>query len=248
MECLDKMTVKARYKLYFHLDDGLFVDDATKNQLYYAYSAAASVASVPMGQEFADRGRRAIMVLRGMILNHPFWFSDQAEADSLWSGTLIPQLGPTVERAIQLQELYQRKSDKIGMPIDYFDRLELVLDPYRLSFQEPRQLDWRFVVEAVETTRRLLNADVFNRGMLEHIDIPCIETKPDLGADPAVEPLAEPLAEPTVELSPEPPSKQIDYSIWQVFYKDGSSKLFDSVAEDWLAQPVQASSLAPIAT
>jgi hypothetical protein len=169
------MTIKARYKFYFQLDDEHFADEATKNQLYYTYSGAAPVQSVRAESRFARYNKKAIMLLRGTILNHTFWFSNQEEADELWHTVLIPQLKPTLERTVQLQHMYQNKTQKVGIPLEPFERLFLQLDPYVFSFRDTLDLDADLVVDAVQKIRKWLNDGTFAGSELVQIDIPFID-------------------------------------------------------------------------
>jgi hypothetical protein len=266
------MTVKARYKFYFQLEDELFDDEGTKNQLYYAYSGATAVQSVRTEPQFKKYNKKALMLLRGMILNHQFWFSEAEEADDLWNNALIPLLKPTVKRTFELQEMYQNKPDKVGIPLDYFERFFLKLDPYVFNFEGTRNLEVSTVVDAVEKTRVWLNDGTFDGGSLVQIDIPYIapEIVPEIPLENESEPTAEEVApseSAQEEVSPvldeladadtttvqetgeesadsaaeevssdalvEEEVKPVDYTIWEIFFSDGSSKYFDSEQGTW---------------
>jgi hypothetical protein len=219
------MAVTARFKFSFQLDDELFADEATKNQLYYSYSAAAPVQSVRAEPFYQKYGKKAIMLLRGMVLNHDFWLSQHDGADGLWRDTLIPQLSLTVERALQLQEAYQDNTQKVGFPLERFERFFLKLDPYVLSFENAGKLTAALVVDAAQKTRKCLNDGAFDATDLMQIDIPPMKRSGAGGQDEAHEEGEGAVIEET---------KALDYTIWEVFWADGSSRYFDSTQEAWV--------------
>jgi hypothetical protein len=274
------MAIKARFKFYFKLDEELFQDEDTKEQLYRTYSEAAAVAYQPMTAEEAASGKRALMLLRGMILNHTFWLSSDPEADELWASAILPALPKAIERTVRHQKMYQRQGKKIGVLLPPFERMDLQLDPYVFSFEDTTNLTEDVVVDAVEQIRVLLNDGVFDSALLQRIDIPQVVaaepeaeeqtaeavaaeddataaggdiadgTAPDDQAgddadddatagddaaqagDEMADGEAADGAEEGQEAEPEP--KVVDYSIWEVFYKDGTSRLFDSKGNSWI--------------
>jgi hypothetical protein len=236
------MTIKARYKFYFQLSDELLADEATKSQLYYTYSGAAPVQSVKAEPRYARYGKKAIMLLRGMILNRTFWFSAQEEADELWHTVLIPQLRLTVERTIQLQRGYQSKTEKLGIPLEPFERLFLQLDPYVFSFEDGSDFDVDLVIDTVQKIRRWLNDDTFDGSELVQIDIPPVDSNKPADQDTReVESSVSRERESTIiepESKPELKSKPIDYTVWKLFFRDGSSQCFDAAQGQWIKQQV----------
>jgi hypothetical protein len=254
------MAIKARCKFYFQLDDELFADEATKNQLYYAFSGAAPVQSMKAEPRYQKYHKKAIMLLRGMILNHPFWFSEQEGADERWASILIPRLELAVERLVHLHTMYQNKKDKIGIPLEPFERLFIQLDPYVFSFEDMPHLRSAVVIESVQKIRGWLNDGTFDRNKLEQIDIPPIEpAKVAVEDELEVEGIGDgsivesqeleqaPTESESQESEPrepeprEPEPKPVDYTIWEVFFKDGSSKYFDSSQGVWTEMPTEES-------
>jgi hypothetical protein len=230
------MTASARFKFYFQLDDELFNSADTKEQLYYTYSEAAPVQSEPMGARGRKEGLRAHMVLRGLILNHTFWLSADPEADEMFEQVLMPRLGPTIERMVRHQKMYLAKRDKMGIALEPFECLELRLDPYAFTFKDTLGLDERTVTDAVASIRGWLNDGTFDPDLLAGIDIPCSEMN---GAAP--EAALEECGTPTGPGSEEAPSDRqsphespLDYTVWEVFFVDGSSKAFDSARGAWV--------------
>jgi hypothetical protein len=264
------MTAKPRFKFKVQLEEELLNDEGTKGHFYNSFSGAAPSDFGPLTPEQAEKGLQAGMYLRGLILNHHFWLSTFDEADELWKSEMLPNLRETIDRTLHKQKVYLRSKPQAGIVLEPFERLDVLLEPYYLSFADMRRLEPGIVVDAIKQIRVLLNDGTFDSESLQRIDIPAIPAKEPEGAEaesdeglaeetaapPAVEddaekddtvlsedavPDAEDLDDPEApattdeaqaveEEEPEP----VDYTIWNLSYRDGSQRLFDSANSTWV--------------